>query len=222
MELLDIEIKNSVVINDDDLDDKINEVNQQFLTATTLFIANMSEEKAEYITKTNEKQIQGAVAVAMGVFLLRSKQLQQQIEDAPVGTPQERAVANLQKHEKNKKKFIAKEIKKELKTKAPTRAKAITEDNVGTSEAWSRHKEAELVNDAQIVISQTTTLRVKKKWVAILDERTRTSHAQADGQVVDINQPFNVNGYNAQHPRDASLPPEETSNCRCVEEHILL
>lgn len=56
-----------------------------------------------------------------------------------------------------------------------------------------------------------------KTWVAILDERTRPWHADADGQTVRINETFIVNGEELMMPRDDSLGASEDNviNCRC-------
>ena len=57
-----------------------------------------------------------------------------------------------------------------------------------------------------------------KEWLAMLDEKTRETHAMADGQKVDIDTPFIVGNSLMMFPTDTSLgaPPEEIINCRCV------
>ncbi len=56
-----------------------------------------------------------------------------------------------------------------------------------------------------------------KTWVAILDTKTRRSHAFADGQERAINDPFTVMGQQLKHPGDLSLGAtlENVMNCRC-------
>lgn len=56
------------------------------------------------------------------------------------------------------------------------------------------------------------------EWLASLDDRVRPSHAQANGQVRPLNEPFVVGGYRMMYPGDASLeaPASEFVNCRCV------
>jgi len=54
-------------------------------------------------------------------------------------------------------------------------------------------------------------LPVKKIWIATLDNRTRDSHVDLDGEVQEYNAPFS-NGL--EYPC-ASGPPEENMNCRC-------
>lgn len=55
------------------------------------------------------------------------------------------------------------------------------------------------------------------EWSTVMDGRERDSHAEADGQVVPIGEPFKLAGGDAMFPGDPSLPPEESCNCRCAE-----
>lgn len=61
-------------------------------------------------------------------------------------------------------------------------------------------------------------IRVKKRWVASKDLRTRHDHGVADNQVVDYDEPFDVGGYKMMFPGDGSLgaPGHELYNCRCT------
>lgn len=56
-----------------------------------------------------------------------------------------------------------------------------------------------------------------KKWLAILDERTRPTHAFADGQEQPLELPFDVGGFYMMFPKDDSLgaPASEIIGCRC-------
>lgn len=54
-----------------------------------------------------------------------------------------------------------------------------------------------------------------KEWLAEDDTRTRTSHREADGQVVPIGATFEVDGRAARWPGDPRLPIGERANCRC-------
>ena len=56
----------------------------------------------------------------------------------------------------------------------------------------------------------------QKEWLATGDGRTRDSHAAANGQVVDIDQPFTVGGAAMQYPGDPNAPLSEVANCRCT------
>ena len=57
-----------------------------------------------------------------------------------------------------------------------------------------------------------------KEWLAMLDEKTRETHAMADGQKVDIDTPFIVGDSLMMFPTDTSLgaSPQEIINCRCI------
>ena len=65
-------------------------------------------------------------------------------------------------------------------------------------------------------------IRVRKKWVATKDMRTRHAHAMADGQIVDYDQPFIVGGERLMHPADGSLGASAGNlyNCRCAERSV--
>lgn len=57
---------------------------------------------------------------------------------------------------------------------------------------------------------------LKKRWVSSLDSRTRADHQDADGQVVDMQDTFNIGGYEMQYPGDPAGGPEQVINCRCT------
>lgn len=56
----------------------------------------------------------------------------------------------------------------------------------------------------------------KREWLATQDDRTRDDHADADGQVRGIDEPFNVGGSELMYPGDENGSAEETINCRCT------
>ena len=59
-------------------------------------------------------------------------------------------------------------------------------------------------------------IKLKKSWLATLDGRTRHEHALLDGQTVDTDKPFKVDGYELMFPGDPSGPAHLTYNCRCT------
>ena len=61
----------------------------------------------------------------------------------------------------------------------------------------------------------------KKEWIATMDDRVRDTHAQANGQVVSTNRPFEVGGEQLMYPGDPSGSPENILNCRCTEVPVL-
>lgn len=64
----------------------------------------------------------------------------------------------------------------------------------------------------EIYLQQT----IKKQWLCTLDGRTRPSHTEADGQTVDLDQPFNIGGHQLQHPGDPKGNAGQVINCRCT------
>ena len=58
-------------------------------------------------------------------------------------------------------------------------------------------------------------IKVRKRWTATKDMRTRPSHGAADGQIVDVDEPFTVGGAKMMYPGDPSGPGRELYNCRC-------
>lgn len=59
-------------------------------------------------------------------------------------------------------------------------------------------------------------IKLKKSWLATIDGRTRHEHALLDGQTVDTDKPFKVDGYELMFPGDPSGPAHLTYNCRCT------
>ena len=59
-------------------------------------------------------------------------------------------------------------------------------------------------------------IKLKKQWLATLDGRTRHEHAMLDGQAVDEDKPFKVDGYEIMFPGDPSAAAEMVYNCRCT------
>lgn len=55
---------------------------------------------------------------------------------------------------------------------------------------------------------------IVKIWSAALDGRTRDTHRKLDGQIRELDEPFEVDGKKAQEPGGFGLP-EEDINCRC-------
>lgn len=56
----------------------------------------------------------------------------------------------------------------------------------------------------------------KKEWLATIDERTRDTHFDADGQIVAEDAPFLVGGEEMEHPGDPNASVGNIVNCRCA------
>jgi len=72
-------------------------------------------------------------------------------------------------------------------------------------------------HDAEIDGEKIAEKQKQKEWVAILDNVTRLDHAEADGQIVDFDEPYEVAGEPLMYPGDTSLGAsiENWINCRC-------
>ncbi len=84
-----------------------------------------------------------------------------------------------------------------------TRAKTIARTETATS-----------VNFGQVQTYKAEGVK-SKEWLAVQDDRTRDDHAEADGQVVGIDEEFDVGGDSIDSPGSGS-DPAENINCRCT------
>lgn len=64
--------------------------------------------------------------------------------------------------------------------------------------------------------AQRLGIDVKKKWLATLDFRTRDTHRDLDGQVRNVDEPFQVDGEEIMFPGDPTAEPALAWNCRCT------
>lgn len=60
-------------------------------------------------------------------------------------------------------------------------------------------------------------IEMDREWVSALDARTRPEHAEADGQVVGVDEPFIVGGEKLMFPGDRSGSGWNIYNCRCTQ-----
>lgn len=63
--------------------------------------------------------------------------------------------------------------------------------------------------------AQDMGIKVKKLWIAVLDDRTRDAHAELDGQTAEINEPFENYIGPIMFPGDPSADDANIWNCRC-------
>ena len=62
---------------------------------------------------------------------------------------------------------------------------------------------------------------IRQEWRANLDGRTRLAHREADGQVVEVGEKFDVGGEKLSSPGDPSASGWNTYNCRCRLQPVL-
>lgn len=63
--------------------------------------------------------------------------------------------------------------------------------------------------------AKTAGADIVKQWDSTLDGRTRDTHRQLDGQIRELDEPFEVGGMTAMYPSDFGDPAEDI-NCRCA------
>lgn len=59
-------------------------------------------------------------------------------------------------------------------------------------------------------------IKFKKVWMATFDGRTRDLHVDLDGEAVDPDEEFEIDGYAVMYPGDPYGEPEMVYNCRCT------
>jgi len=77
-------------------------------------------------------------------------------------------------------------------------------------------------NRGVLAAADSISIPVKKIWIATPDDRTRDTHAQVDGDVVDKYESFKVGDVFMESPGDLSAPPEEVINCRCTMSWVVI
>ena len=70
--------------------------------------------------------------------------------------------------------------------------------------------------------AQRMGIKVKKKWIATLDSRTRDAHADLDGQVQEVDKPFDSELGKIMYPGDPEAHPGNVWNCRCTLGYVYL
>lgn len=69
--------------------------------------------------------------------------------------------------------------------------------------------------------AQKMGIEIQHIWNAVHDGRTRHEHRMLDGQVVDVGEPFKVDGYELDMPGDPKAPGYLIYNCRCRMSRII-
>lgn len=59
-------------------------------------------------------------------------------------------------------------------------------------------------------------IKVRKLWIATLDDRTRDAHAELDGHTAEIDEPFDSTLGPIMYPGDPGADEANTWNCRCA------
>lgn len=98
-------------------------------------------------------------------------------------------------------------------------SKTVSESNMKVSIRNARTMTTGVENVARIDgynRAKRMGINLQKQWMATLDNRTRHAHRLLDGQIVDVNKPFKVDGYDIRYPGDPEAPGYLLYNCRCT------
>jgi SPP1 gp7 family putative phage head morphogenesis protein len=79
----------------------------------------------------------------------------------------------------------------------------------------ARTETASTVNAGSYATYKTEGIE-KKEWIAVQDDRTRDDHSDADGQIVGVDEAFDVGGEELDYPGDPSGDAGNIINCRCT------
>ena len=84
------------------------------------------------------------------------------------------------------------------------------------SRVISRTESHAASNASNQMAAKASGLPMVKEWIASGGERTRTTHSIANGQTVEIDEPFVVGLDKLMQPGDPNGSAKEVINCRCV------
>jgi HK97 family phage portal protein len=96
------------------------------------------------------------------------------------------------------------------------RPRLIARTESGIASAKGAHMEAQSLNQD----IQELGLELRKRWVSIVDSRSRPDHAKLHNKVLPLDEPWNVGGTMMMHPKDISGGAENICNCRCDEVYV--
>jgi hypothetical protein len=92
----------------------------------------------------------------------------------------------------------------------------ISRTESGIASAKGAHMEAQSLNQD----IRDLGLELRKRWVSIIDSRSRPDHAKLHGKVLPLDEQWNVGGSMMMHPKDISGGAENICNCRCDEVYV--
>ena len=80
---------------------------------------------------------------------------------------------------------------------------------------WARTEAAKVENWGQIEGYRQTEFVEKKGWLSAFAPESRDTHMAADGQVVGLDEAFDIGGEPMQYPGDPAGSPGNVCNCLC-------
>lgn len=94
---------------------------------------------------------------------------------------------------------------------SPVAARA---ESIATNEILRVHS---MASQARLSALESSVPSLQKQWLHVpLAIAPRIAHIAANGQVRDVNQPFDVGGEKLMYPRDPNGSADNTINCHCL------
>lgn len=108
---------------------------------------------------------------------------------------------------------LTQEIKQAIRNFSIARAARIARTETHSASSFASHEYNKKIGSQ---LDQT----LYKKWVSVADGRTRSSHANANGQVRSMDEDFEINGALMKYPSDPRGGAKNVINCRCVVVYV--
>lgn len=106
-------------------------------------------------------------------------------------------------------------------------AKALCSTNMNKMRMFARTAMTGAQNagrQKQMEDAEKRGIKIKKQWIATLDDRTRDTHQHLDGQTVPVSEFFQVNtkegAEKIRYPGDPNAAPAMVYNCRCTMKSV--
>lgn len=168
------------------------------------------------------------VGVDLGFSLYSSESVNNLLKNQPELLP--RKVVNGVKDRAWNKNKIANEITKSIITGdgidkvADRLADALSLQNDNAMKRYARTAMTSAQNAGRMEMlheAEDKGVKVKKKWIATLDDRTRDAHADLDGEVVEVDEAFHNDLGDIMYPGDQTADPGNVYNCRCTLGYVV-
>lgn len=114
-----------------------------------------------------------------------------------------------------------------LKRKLRNRIDRIVNTETQKAAEAAKFTEAEVISNIKPRIlggSRNQQTGTRKQWMTVGDKRVRPAHRLANGQIRNLNDPFEVGGEYLMHPGDNSMGATigNLANCRCISKYIFI
>ncbi len=184
------------------------------------------DEEEEPIPQEVEK-LDNTINMAIGAYLLtRANAISPQI----TATAQQQLTKKTEDYIVNKaldgivvtNSDVARDVGNDFKAWGRSHAPTVATTEIQNVAEHTKGIEANTLNSA--LVTQQSTKTITKRYITAGDEKVRQSHADADFQVRNENEPFTLgSGFHLMFPSDQSLgaPLKEVINCRCSSVYVL-